>query len=280
MEQKKVALVTGGSSGIGQGIVFELAAKGYDIAFSYRENQEGAHFTQQKAESLGAVCRAYRASMENLDEASRLADSVYADFGRIDAVILNAARDRRFSILTVTPDQIDYMTSQLYAAQMLCAGAAARHMVKDGTRGAIVFITSIHAQMAITDDFLYGGMKAAIERSCRSLALELSPYRIRVNCVAPGAINVRGTDDSKLKYPYASLVPYGRRGEPEDIAHAVAFLISDQADYITGETLRVDGGMALPGQPEGWAEAHPVNTTFVQRAYQDMMKNEEEKKNV
>jgi NAD(P)-dependent dehydrogenase (short-subunit alcohol dehydrogenase family) len=171
------------------------------------------------------------------------------------------------------------MTSQLYSAQMLLAGAAARHMVKSGIHGGILFITSIHGQMITTNDFLYGGMKAAIERSCKSLALELSPYRIRVNCIAPGAINVRHQDDAQRKYPYFTMVPLGRWGVEADIGRAAAFLLSDEADYITGETLRVDGGFALPGVPEGWAEPHPVDTRFVQAAYEQMLKNEEETDN-
>ena len=168
---------------------------------------------------------------------------------------------------------------QLYSAQMLLAGAAARHMVKSGIHGGILFITSIHGQMITTNDFLYGGMKAAIERSCKSLALELSPYRIRVNCIAPGAINVRHQDDAQHKYPYFTMVPLGRWGVEADIGRAAAFLLSDEADYITGETLRVDGGFALPGVPEGWAEPHPVDTRFVQAAYEQMLKNEEETDN-
>ena len=194
-------------------------------------------------------------------------------------MVCNAASDRRFSILTAKPENYLYMTSQLYSAQMLLAGAAARHMVKSGIHGGILFITSIHGQMITTNDFLYGGMKAAIERSCKSLALELSPYRIRVNCIAPGAINVRHQDDAQRKYPYFTMVPLGRWGVEADIGRAAAFLLSDEADYITGETLRVDGGFALPGVPEGWAEPHPVDTRFVQAAYEQMLKNEEETDN-
>lgn len=107
-------------------------------------------------------------------------------------------------------------------------------MVKSGIHGGILFITSIHGQMITTNDFLYGGMKAAIERSCKSLALELSPYRIRVNCIAPGAINVRHQDDAQRKYPYFTMVPLGRWGVEADIGRAAAFLLSDEADYITG----------------------------------------------
>ncbi len=278
MAERKVALVTGASSGIGQGIAFELASEGYDIAFSYHVNEEGARAAQAEIEARGAACRCYQASLEDLTVPGKLVDRAHADFGRIDAMVCNAARDWRVSILAAKPEDFAFMTAQLYSAQMLLAGAAARHMLKDGIHGGVLFISSIHGQMPTTSDFLYGGMKAAIERSCKSLALELSPYRIRVNCIAPGAINVRHFDDAKLKYRYADMVPLGRWGVEADIAHAAAFLLSDKAEYITGETLRIDGGFALPGVPEGWAEPHPVDMGFVRSGYKQMLKNEEEEK--
>ena len=173
MGNRKVALVTGGSSGIGMGIALELAGKGYDIAFTYRNNAEGASAVAAQIEALGVACRFYQIAVEELEACAALVDRVHADFGRIDAMVCNAASDRRFSILTAKPENYLYMTSQLYSAQMLLAGAAARHMVKSGIHGGILFITSIHGQMITNNDFLYGGMKAAIERSCKSLALEL-----------------------------------------------------------------------------------------------------------
>ncbi len=280
MPGKKIALVTGASSGIGRGIALELAAEGYDIAFTYHVNQDGARAAQAEIEALGAACRCYQATLEDLSVPAALVDRVHEDFGRIDAMVCNAARDRRYSVIAVKPEEIAEMTAMLYSAQMLLAGAAARHMIRDGVRGSVLFISAIHGQMPTTSDFLYGGMKAAVERSAKSLALELSPYRIRVNCIAPGAINVRHYDDAKLRYHYADMVPLGRWGVEEDIAHAAAFLLSDKAEYITGETLRIDGGFALPGVPEGWAEPHPVDLGFVRLGYEQMLKNEEEKSNV
>lgn len=280
MSEKKVALVTGASSGIGMGIALELASQGYDIAFSYRNNEEGAQRVKAQIEAEGAACRYYQVRMEDGDAPAALVDRVHADFGRIDAMVCNAAKDRRFSVLNATAEDFAFMTAQLYSGQMLCAGAAARHMIKDGVQGAILFITSVHGQMTTSSDFCYGGMKAAVERSAQSLALELSPYRIRVNCIAPGAINVRHRDDTQLKYPYAEMVPMGRWGVEADIGNAAAFLLSDKASYISGVTLRVDGAFALPGMPEGWAQAYPVDTGFVRRAYDEMMKKEEEKGHV
>lgn len=276
MENRKVALVTGASRGIGKGVAFALAAKGYDVAFTYREYEEGAADTVERIEESGVRCRKYRVCMEDLDHVANTVDKAHEDFGRIDVIVCNAAKDRRFSILNATPEDLRFMTAQLFSAQMLCAGAAARHMIKDGIKGNVIFITSVHGQMVNTSDFAYGGMKAAVERSCKSLALELSPYGIRVNCIAPGAINVRDVDDTQLKYPYSGIVPLGRRGVVEDIASAAVFLASEDAGYITGETLRVDGGLALPAIPEGWAQAYPVDQGFIQRSYEEMLKNKGE----
>ena len=272
--ERRVALITGGSNGIGKGIALELARQGYDVAFSYRNDEEGARDTAAQIEKIGGKCRYYRAVMEDLESIAPFVDRAREEFGRIDAAVCNAAKDRRFSVLNATPEDLRFMTGQLFSGQLLCAGAAARHMVKDGIPGGIVFITSVHGNMINTSDFAYGGMKAAIERASKSLALELSPYRIRVNCIAPGAINTRNVDDTKLKYPYAGMVPLGRRGVPEDIAYAAAFLLSDRASYISGETLRIDGAFALPSVPEGWAQAYPVDTEFVRKSYEEMMSGE------
>ena len=272
---RKVVLVTGASHGIGMGIALKMAANGWDVAFSFRNNEEGARTVKGQIEERGAKALYYRAEMGDPDSPAELVDRAHADFGRIDAIVCNAARDRRFSILNATAEDLNAMTAQLYTGQMLCAGAAARWMVRDGIPGSILFITSVHGQMATTTDFCYGGMKAALERSAKSLALELSPYRIRVNCIAPGAINIFHVDDATRKYPYSGMVPLGRQGTEEDIAEAALFLCGDGASYITGETLRIDGGFALPGVPEGWAQAYPVEMGFVKNSYRIMTEREE-----
>ncbi len=276
MGNGKVCLVTGGSHGIGMGIALKMASLGWDVAFSYRSREEEAGGIRDRIAEKGVRCRFYRADMGDSDAPSALPDAVRADFGRIDAVVCNAARDTRFSILNVTAGELREATAQLFCGQILCAGAAARWMVRDRIPGSILFITSIHGQMPTTTDFCYGGMKAALERAAKSLALELSPYRIRVNCIAPGAVNVYHKDDKKRKYPYADMVPLGRQGTEEDIAGAAAFLLGEEAGYITGETLRVDGGFALPGLPEGWAQAYPVEMGFVQKNYEELMKRDED----
>lgn len=269
---QKVACITGGSHGIGRGIAIALGKAGYAVAFTYYENEYEAIEVQNTLSTLGVRSAYYQAKMENITAAEQLISNVRNEFGRIDAMICNGAMDRRMSILTVTPEQIQFMTTQLYMSQMLCASRAAQWMVKDRIAGSILFTSSIRAQRADTSDFLYGGMKAALERSCQSLALELAPYGIRVNCIAPGSIDTSGNREA----PPCDRVPLGLMGRTADIGAAAAFLISDQAAYITGTVLRVDGGLSLPGQPEGWGVACPINRGFVERSYQAMLQEEAE----
>ncbi len=174
-----------------------LGKAGYAVAFTYYENEGEAIEVQQTLSTLGMRCACYQAKMEDITAAEQLISRVRREFGQIDVMICNGAMDRRMSILTVTPEQMQFMTTQLYISQILCASRAAQWMVKDGIAGSILFTSSVRAQRADTSDFLYGGMKAALERSCQSLALELAPYGIRVNCIAPGSIDTSGNQETR-----------------------------------------------------------------------------------
>lgn len=176
---RKVACITGGSHGIGRGMAIALGKAGYAVAFTYYENKDEAIEVQQTLSALGVRCAYYQAKTEDITAAERLISRVRKEFGQIGVMICNGAMDRRMSILTVTPEQMQFMTTQLYISQILCASRAAQWMVKDGIAGSILFTSSVRAQRADTSDFLYGGMKAALERSCQSLALELAPYGTR-----------------------------------------------------------------------------------------------------
>jgi NAD(P)-dependent dehydrogenase (short-subunit alcohol dehydrogenase family) len=159
-----------------------------------------------------------------------------------------------------------------FAGYLLLAGAAARHMVRDNIKGSIFFITSTRGERAYAEDVIYGGLKAAINRSCQSIALDLAPYGIRVNCIAPGATQVRPNRPINPDFiPLSKAVPLGRMGTPRDNGELVAFLASDKATYITGTTIRVDGGLILSGPPEGWAEAHIINPSWTKRHYDKLM---------
>lgn len=150
---------------------------------------------------------------------------------------------------------------------------AARYMVKNKVRGSLINITSSRGERAYAGDFLYGGLKAGLNRAIQSIALDLAPYGIRVNNVAPGAVRVRDKQElvnqGKIDFwdDLGKKIPLERCGMPEDIGEAVAFLASEKASYITGTTLRIDGGLILPGMPEhvlpeedfnGWSKAHSL----------------------
>lgn len=248
--QQKTALVTGGSSGIGQGIAEVLAEEGYDIAITYGNNADGAEETRKRVEATGRRFFAYQAFLQDQDAPERAVKQAIADLGHLDLLVNNAGRSTRESVLTCTAEHLDSVYHLNYRAYILATGAAARHMVLNGISGSIIFITSSRGERAYPDDLLYGGMKAALKRSCESIAMDLAPVGIRVNCVAPGATQVR-EDGGKWQDHLGMRIPAGRLGTPRENGHLVAFLASEKASYITGVTVRVDGGLILPGMPEG-----------------------------
>ena len=256
----KCAMVTGGSKNIGQGIAVVLAEHGYDVAVTYATSEEGARNTQKQVESLGRRCFIYEAHLEKPDEPSRVINQAYADLGRLDVMVCNAGREIRRSILTITAEELDFLYQNNLRNYFLCAGAAARLMVRDKTQGNIIMITSVRAKLAHPDGFYYGSLKAAMEHACKSMALDLSEFNIRCNCVAPGAVWRHSADSAFIR----ETVPLHRSGTPRDVGEAVVYLTSDKASYVTGTTLLIDGGLSLPAlleqenaipwKYEGWAE--------------------------
>jgi NAD(P)-dependent dehydrogenase (short-subunit alcohol dehydrogenase family) len=226
-----------------------MAEEGYDIAISYGDNKDGALKTQRDIQALGRKCWIYQASLHEPKVAEHLVAAVLADTGRIDLLVNNAGLTRHHSILLIKEEEMDFLFNLNYKAYILATGAVARQMVLKGIKGSIVFITSSRAERAYPSDLLYGGLKAALKRSCESIAMELSAFGIRVNCVAPGWTAVR--EDSAQRLNDAALrIPAGRLGTARENGHVVAFLASEKAAYITGITVRVDGGLILPGMPE------------------------------
>jgi len=251
MTQNKTALILGGSRGIGHASAMELAGMGYDIAFTYASNEEAAAETKAKIEALGRRCFFRQASLQNDGVPDSAVEWAVDSLGELDAMVYVAGKTSWHDIVKITAEKIDSIYTLDYRAPLLCTAAAARHMTQRGIKGSIVYITSVHARRAFPYDAVYGGIKAALERSVQSIALELSHYGIRVNAVAPGMTSVRGPDtEENLTREWAKKLPLGRYGKASEIGAAVAFLISDKSSYITGETIRVDGGMILPGMPE------------------------------
>ena len=271
----KTALVTGGSHNIGQGIAIVLAEHGYDVAITYNNRKEGAIETQQAIEKLGRKCFIYQASLEKAEVPQQIVDQAHKDLGgRLDLMVCNAGNGGfRGSILTITPENVDEVYTVNFRNYMLCAGAAARHMVADKIEGNIIFIPSSRAEMAYPDDYLYGGFKACVKRAMESMALDLSSYNIRVNCVAPGATWVpRPGQEDRLKSPFVTeSIPLHRVGTPRENGEVVAFLASEHASYITGITVRVDGGLILPGMMEGHDKIPWVRDEWKKDQYEKAM---------
>lgn len=253
-EHRKVALVTGAGIGIGRGIASVLAQKGYRLAISYKsDSEELEQVVEELTHTYGAAPFVIQSDLTQPGEVERTVRETVEHFDRIDLLVNNAGGSTRKPLLELEEEDIDWMLELNYRAPMLAAKYAAQAMIERKMPGNIVHITSSRGERAYPDDSIYGGMKAALIRSTGSLALELAPHGIRVNCVAPGA-TVNRLDRNALTEPLGKKIPLGRMGTPRDIGEAVAWLASDEASYITGINLRVDGGLILPGMPEDVSE--------------------------
>ncbi|MDR2525439.1 MAG: SDR family oxidoreductase [Oscillospiraceae bacterium] len=251
MGSTKNAFILGGSRGIGHACVVRLAQDGWDIAFTYASCEEAALQTKTEVEALGRRCFCWHAALQEDGLPVEITERAIAVFRRLDALVYVAGRTEWYSMPALTAQQVDDLYLLNYRAPLLCTAAASKHMIAEGIRGSILYITSTHGFRAYPKDQVYGGLKAGLMRSTESIALELSEYGIRVNSVAPGMINVRdGDGDERLYREWAHKIPLGRYGKASEVANAVAFLVSERASYVTGVTLKVDGGLVLPGMPE------------------------------
>ncbi len=245
----KTALVTGASRGIGKGIALAMAAQGYDVAITHYDEKEEAEQVAHSIESdYGRACAVFQGNLAEADTAGRFVEQTVNRFGKIDALVNNAGVTILSKMTDMSLTDIDYLLHLNFRAPLLAMQAAARHMIAGNLRGSIVNITSTRGERAYPLDAVYGGVKAALARASQSIALELAPHGIRVNCVAPGATMVR--DHRPFYDALGRKIPLGRMGTPSDVAQAVVWLLSDQASYVTGATIRVDGGLILPGMPE------------------------------
>jgi glucose 1-dehydrogenase len=245
---RKKALVTGGSRGIGRGIALALAEAGYGLTITHFDDDEQAGQTAKLLERHGAPCTVIAGDLREADVAESTVDTAVQAMGRIDVLINNAGITLFDQVQDLPLERMDTIMRLDFRAPLLLMRDAARHMIAEGIRGSIVNVTSSRAERAYPGDAVYGGLKAGLKRASESAALDLAPHGIRVNCIAPGAILVREPQER-----YAALgaaIPLTRIGLPEDIGRAAVWLVSEQADYITGTTIRIDGGLILPGMPE------------------------------
>jgi NAD(P)-dependent dehydrogenase (short-subunit alcohol dehydrogenase family) len=249
----RIAVVTGGSSGIGKGICLHLAGLGWDVAATYGRNHEGARATAQAVEEKGQ-----RALVEPCDVGYR--EQVAAFFGKVvesfggapELVVNNAGVQWWGPLLEMSEDDWDRVIRTNLKGTFLCTQIGAALMVEHGVKGSIVNIGSGCNKVPFPRLVSYTASKGGIEMFTRSAAVELGRYGIRVNCVAPGAIEIERT---KLEAPdyaetWGKQAPLGRVGLPEDVARAVLWLASDAASFVTAQTIWVDGGaFTLPNWP-------------------------------
>ena len=258
-ETGKAALVTGGERGIGRGIVLRLARAGYDIFFTFYFSRLKAETVQREVEKLGRMCFIQEADFRNAAEVERVVWTAAGQMGRLDLVVNNAAiMPPRMYQYEYTAEHIDEVLSVNYRGYMLIMRDAIRYWIKNNCKGSIVNIDSESAVSSHQKFSLYGGIKAAILRSSANAALDAAPYGIRINCVLPGCIDTLSEDavkenrvkESEVKHRETfarQQIPLRRQGMAEEIGNAVLWLASEEASYITGANLTVDGGITLPG---------------------------------
>ncbi len=242
----KVAVVTGASRGIGRAIALELAARGARVVVNYHRSEQAAQEVVSQIKANGGEAVAFQADVSDFQQAQALIKFALETFGDLHILVNNAGITRDTLLMTMSEEDWDEVIRTNLKSTFNCSKAAIRHMIRK-RYGRIINIASVAGQMGNAGQTNYSASKAGQIGFTKALAREVASRNITVNAIAPGFVDTeilntmpRETLDAALK-----LVPLGRMGRPEEIAFAVAFLASDQAAYITGQVLGVDGGMAM-----------------------------------
>lgn len=242
----KVVLVTGGSRGIGRAVCLEMAQRGADIALCYAGNEAAAQDTAQACREKGAQVLVLRCDVSRSEAVKAMVDTVVKTLGRIDVLVNNAGITRDGLIMAMSEENFDAVIAANLKGTFLCIKAVCRLMVRQRS-GRIVNISSVVGLHGNAGQANYAASKAGVIGLTKSAARELAPRGITVNAVAPGYIETDMTAvlPEDVKNRLQGTIPAARLGEAQEVAQAVAFLVSDEAAYITGQVLAVDGGMSM-----------------------------------
>lgn len=242
----RVAVVSGASRGIGRAIAQELAQRGASVVVNYNKSAEQAEAAVNAILSQGGTAKAFRADVADMNQAQDLIKFAVDTFGSIDILVNNAGITKDNLIMMMTEQEWDSVINTNLKSTFNCSKAAVRWMMRKRF-GRIINITSVAGQMGNPGQTNYSASKAGQIGFTKALAREVASRNITVNAIAAGFINTEIWDSvpEQARQAALSLIPLGRKGEPQEIAYLVAFLASDQAAYITGQIIGVDGGMAM-----------------------------------
>jgi glucose 1-dehydrogenase len=245
----KVAIVTGGNSGIGASIVLELARQGANIAIDYVTHPDATEALEKQVLALGDKVIGVDADISKIADLQKLIDTTVKQFGRLDILVNNAGVETRTSILDTTEAQYEKVMEINLKSAFFATQLAAKQMIKQGGGGRIINITSVHEDWPMPGNTPYCLSKGGMRMLTRTAALELAKHNILITGVGPGAvatpINLATMKDPALMKKLDEAIPLGRMAKPEEVAKVVAFLASDGASYVTAATMFVDGGMML-----------------------------------
>lgn len=245
--KNKVAIVTGGNTGIGQAIVLELAKQGANIVIDYVAHPEATEALEREVAGLGDQCIGVDADVSKIADLQKLVDAAVTKFGHLDVMVNNAGIETRTSVLDTTEDQYDAVMNINLKSAFFGTQLAAQQMIKQGKGGRIINVTSVHEDWPMPGNTAYCLSKGGMRMLTRTAGVELAPHNILIVGVGPGAvatpINTSTMDNPALLKKLDSAIPLGRMAQPQEIASVVAFLAGDGASYLTATTIIADGGL-------------------------------------